>query len=80
MKKLLKVEMIDGTMIERDLTDEKEIRRLPVGTAADDMAYAQLCQGIACCGYTSQDPDVGPKKYKHIAPSQIKSVTVEFID
>lgn len=80
MKKVVKIELIDGTIIERDISNEREIKMMPLNTPANDARYAMMCQGIACGGYTAQDPDLGPKKYKHIAPSQIKTVSVEFID
>jgi hypothetical protein len=80
MKKVIKIELIDGRIITEDITDHKEVKRLPINTPANDSAYAVMCQGIACGGWTAQDSDLGPKKYKHIAPSQIKTVSVEFID
>lgn len=80
MKKLLKIELIDGKTIERDITNEPGVRKLPIGTPANHAAFAEDCQRIACFGFEAQDADIGPKKYKYIGPSQIKSVTIQFVD
>ncbi len=80
MKKVVKIELIDGKIIERDITNEREIKMLPINTPANDIAYAQICQAIACGGCTGEAHDIGPKKFTYIAPSQIKKVSVEFID
>lgn len=75
---MLLIELVDGSVIKRDISDEPEIKKLPIGTPANSPTFAGICQAIACGGFSSQDTDIGPKKYKHIAPSQIKTVSVEF--
>jgi hypothetical protein len=74
MKKLLIITLIDGRTIERDLSQEKS---LPIGAPANSEYYAMLCQTISANGYTDVD-FVSDKHYRHIAPSQIKSVEISF--
>jgi hypothetical protein len=74
MKKKLVIVCIDGRIIERDITSVKDA---PIGATANDQFYAKLCQAISASGYT--DPDtVTETNYTHLAPSQIKTVSVTF--
>lgn len=73
-KKLLIINLVDGRIIERDITTEKGF---PLGAPANDMSYLQLCQTIAGTGYL--DPDATTEKEAvFIGPSQIKTVHVKF--
>lgn len=75
MKKLLIITLIDGRTMERDITGQKGF---PLGAPANSEAYAMLCQTVAANGYTDIDC-VNEKHYRHIAPSQIKTVEVKFV-
>lgn len=73
MKKTLIITFVDGSKIEKDLM--KEAAQFPVGTQANSMAYANLCEYIGSHGWIEE----GNEKYlKVIPPSQIKSVEVVF--
>jgi hypothetical protein len=75
MKKLLVLTLIDGRVIERDITTAQGF---PIGAKANDEAYARFCQAISQGGYTDLDKTISETEYHHIAPSQIKSVSVIF--
>jgi hypothetical protein len=76
-KKILSIKLVSGRIIERDVTLEKITRQF--GAPANDIDYAKICQGICINGYT--DPDkVNESNYTHIAPSQIESVSLTFVN
>jgi hypothetical protein len=80
MKKFLIITLLDGRELKRDLTNEvpKDQHNRPrIGVPANDVHYAILCQTICCHGYSDIDV-VTETNYTHIAPSQIKSVSVRF--
>lgn len=71
-KKILTIKLISGRIIERDLSLEHISKQF--GAPANDIAYAAMCQAICMHGYT--DPEkADDKRYTHIAPSQIETVT-----
>lgn len=74
-KKFLIVNINDGRQIMRDITLEKIA---PIGAPANDPEYAIFCASIAQAGYNHETSD--ENHYIHIAPSQIKTVEVKFID
>lgn len=81
MKKLLIITLTNGREITRDVTllnfKMSDGQSIPIGSPANNEGYAIFCQTIAMYGYT--DPDqVNDTQYTHIAPSQIKTVTVKF--
>lgn len=72
MKKTLIITLVNGRVITRDIS---LMNIAPLGSPANDEAYAKLCQAISANGYT--DPDrVTEESYTHIAPSQIQDVTI----
>lgn len=74
-KKVLIIQLINDREITRDITNTNV--GAPIGADANDFHYATLCQQISQNGYT--DPDlVNENLYTHIAPSQIKTVSVKF--
>lgn len=75
MKKLLIITLVDGRVIERDITTAQGF---PIGAKANDEAYARFCQAISQGGYTDLDKPISDTEYHHIAPSQIKSVSIKF--
>lgn len=77
-KKILTITLIDGRVIERDLSN-LPVPGVPIGAPANDPAYATMCQQISICGYTDIEK-VNDKCYTHIAPSQIKTVSLQFVD
>jgi hypothetical protein len=74
MKKILTINLVNGSKIERDLTLEGS---LPLGAPANSEYFAGLCATVASNGYTDID-SVTDKHYRHIAPSQIESVEITF--
>jgi hypothetical protein len=72
-KKTLIITLIDGRVIHRDITLDN--LQVPIGAPANHPSYAMLCQSIGVSGYTDID-SVTESSYTHIAPSQIKCVTV----
>ena len=77
-KKILIITLNDGREIKRDLT-LLHVPGVPFGAPANDPGYATVCQQISICGYT--DPEnVSDTLYTHIAPSQIKTVSLQFTD
>ena len=77
MKKTLIILLVDGREITRDIT--KESIHAPIGAKANDEVYAKLCHSVCLGGYTDTEK-VTDRNYTHIAPSQIKSVSVKFED
>ena len=76
-KKILSIKLINGRLIQRDIT--LQLITSQFGAPANDIAYAHACQEICMKGHT--DPDtVDETNYTHIAPSQIESVSLTIIE
>ena len=78
-KKVMVIELnpgiVEGDKIERDISD---IQGAPIGAHANDQFYAELCQRISAYGYTDTK-SVSENNYTHIAPAQMRKVSVRFI-
>jgi hypothetical protein len=80
MKRLLIITMHDGTKITRALDPPKDERgNLILNLPADSDHYAHLCMAVAAGGCSDVDNN-NAKEYTHIAPANIKKVTVKFED
>lgn len=73
--KQLRIVLINGHEIIRDISNENIA---PIGSPANHESYARMCSIISVNGYTDT-AKTDSETYTHIAPSQIKSVAVEFI-
>lgn len=82
MKKIITITLVDDRKIEVDITAEKIYDQagrevLLLNAPVDHPAYLIRVSTIAMGGYTDRDRS-NDKRYSHIAPSQIKSVSLEF--
>ena len=74
MKKTLIISLTDGREVRRDITT---LLIAPIGSPANDEAYAKFCQSVCVHGYTDIEKG-SDEQYTHISPFNIAYVTVKF--
>jgi len=79
MKKIIRITLTDGSIIDRDYQAAAQLSKLPLNLAANSSTLAQMQMAICQSGFLHyEDPRTSPTYSKFVAPSQIKHTEIIF--